>query len=236
MSGWSVVRWTGALGLASIVLQVLTYIVFTATAPPTAGFAIDDANKMLAYVKNWHFGYTTGLLLGFIGLALFIGFIAGLRAIAVTAAADREWLATTMFGAGIALTVITFVAGGLGISANAIAASHHPDAAQVRMLFEAVGMVGGPPWLVAAALFLGAAGSLGSITGILPRWLALVGWIGSVLTLIAAFSAYGGSDPTAFWSPDGTVTTLAVLPFWVWTLGASIVFLRQKGATARLHK
>jgi hypothetical protein len=215
---------------------VLTYIVFTATAPPTAGFAIDDANKILAYVKGWHFGYTTGLLLGFIGLALFIGFIAGLRSIAVAAAADREWLATTMFGAGIALVVITYVGGGLGVSANAIAVSRHADAAQVRLLFEAVGMVGGPPWLVPAALFLGAAGSLGATARIVPRWLALVGWIGSILTLIAAFSAYGASDPTSFWSPDGTVTTLAVLPFWIWTLGASIVFLRQKGAVARLYK
>jgi hypothetical protein len=229
MSGWSVVRWTGVLGIASIVFQVLTYIVFTATSPPTSGFAIDDANKILVYVKNWHFGYTTGLILAFIGLAFFIGFIAGLQAIAVAVAADLEWLAMTVFGAGIAITVISYVGGGLGVAAAAIAASSHADAAQVRLLFEAVGIVGGPPWLVAAALFLGAAGSLGATTKILPRWLALVGWIGSVLTLIAAFSAYGSSDPTAFWSPNGTVTTLAVLPFWVWTLCASVVFIRRKG-------
>jgi hypothetical protein len=85
---------------------------------------------------------------------------------------------------------------------------------------------------VPAALFLGAAGSLGATSKILPRWLALVGWIGSALTLIAAFLAYGASDPAAFWSPDGTITTL-VLPFWVWTLGASIVLLRRKVGVAR---
>jgi hypothetical protein len=229
MSGWSLLRWTGVLGLASIVLQVLTYIVFTATSPGVNGFTIDDADKVLVFVKGWHFGYTTGLILTFIGLALFVGFIAGLRAIAVAAAPDREWLATTTFGAGITIVVISYVAGGLGVLLNAVAASSHADAAQVRLLFEAVGIVGGPPWFVPTALFLGAASSLGATTRILPRWLALVGWIGSVLTLIAAFSAYAASDVAAFWSPNGIVTTLAVLPFWTWTLGASVVFLRRKG-------
>lgn len=228
MSSWSVVRWTGLLGLASIIFQVLTYIVFIATSPPLSSVSIDDANKMLVFVKNWHFGYTTGLIIGFIGLALFIGFTAGLRTIAIAAAADREWLATTMFGAGIVLTAITYVGGGLAVAANALANSNHADAAQVRLLFESVGIVGGPPWFVPTALFLGAAGSIAAVTKILPRWLALVGWIGSALTLIAAFSAYGASDPSAFWSPNGTVTTLGVLPFWIWTLGASIVFLRRK--------
>jgi hypothetical protein len=91
--------------------------------------------------------------------------------------------------------------------------------------------------LVPAAFFLGAAGSLGAATKILPRWLALAGWIGSVLVLLTALSAYAGSDPTAFWSADGTLTVLAIqLPLFVWTLGASIVFLRQKGAVARLYK
>ncbi|HLQ61413.1 MAG TPA: hypothetical protein VK131_06090 [Candidatus Acidoferrales bacterium] len=83
------------------------------------------------------------------------------------------------------------------------------------------------------AFYLGAAGSLGATTGILPRWLALVGWIGAVLVLIAAFSAYGGSDPAAFWSANGIVTALALLPLYVWTLGASVAFLRRKGGVAR---
>jgi hypothetical protein len=140
------VRWTGVLGLASVVLQVGTHIVLTATSPPVAGFAIDDMNKILVYVKGWHFGETTGLMLGFIGLALFIGFLAGLRAIAVAAAPKHEWLATTTFGAGVAITVIAYVGGGLGLAASAIASSSHADAAQVRLLFEASGIVGGPFW------------------------------------------------------------------------------------------
>src|ERR1700737_2457822 len=99
MSSWSVVRWTGVLGLAAVIAQ-LVGIVFGAAGgvPP----AIDDPNKLLTYTKNAHFGVTTALMLYFIGFSLFIGFLAGLRAIAVAAAADHEWLATATFGSGIA--------------------------------------------------------------------------------------------------------------------------------------
>jgi hypothetical protein len=233
MSGWSVVRWTGALGLASIVVQLVGFIFgFSGGTPPD----FNDANKLLAYAKSSHIATTTALLFFLIGLSFFLGFIGGLRSIAVSAAADHEWLAMTTFGAGIAITVMVLVGLGLGIAGLAIAVSSHADAAQVRLLAETSSLVGGAPTLVPLAFFLGAAGSLGATTKILPRWLALVGWIGSALVLIAAFSAYGASDPTAFWSANGLVTILAILPLYVWTLGASVVFLRQKESVAHLFR
>jgi hypothetical protein len=188
---------------------------------------IDEASKILAFAKGSHFALTTVLMLFFIGYALFIGFISGVRAIAVAAAAEHEWLATTTFGAGVVIVVIGLVGNGLALATVAIAASSHADAAQIRLLFETERVLGGAPWLVPAAFYLGAAGSLGVATRILPRWLALVAWIGSVLMLIAALSGYGGSDPAAFWAANGSVTVLAFLPFWIWTLCASVVFLRR---------
>src|SRR6202171_1501753 len=101
---------------------------------------------------------------------------------------------------------------GLALSVDAIAASSHADPALVRLLFEASGVICGAPTLVPIAVYLGAAGSLSATTRILPRWLALAGWIGSVLVLIAALSAYGASDPSAFWSANGIVTIFALLP------------------------
>jgi hypothetical protein len=223
-SRWSVVRWTGVLGLAAIVAQVVGAIVGSAAGSPPP---IDDATKILAFAKGSHFAHTTVLVLFLIGFSLFIGFIAGLRSIAIAAAAEQEWLATATFGVGIVIAVIGLVGNGLALATVAIAASSHADAAQVRLLFEIERVLGGAAWLVPAACYLGAAGSLGEASKILPRWLALVGWIGSVLVLIAALSAYGGSDPAAFWSANGSVTVLAFLPFWLWTLGASVVFVRQ---------
>src|ERR1700694_4505414 len=89
MSGWSVVRWTGALGLAAIVVQLVGFI-FGFAAGASADF--NDPNKLLAFAKNSHFSDTTALFLFLIGFALFIGFLAGLRAIAVSAAPQHEWL------------------------------------------------------------------------------------------------------------------------------------------------
>jgi hypothetical protein len=225
MGGWSVVRWTGVLGLTGTVFQLIAFVFLFATGlPPT----FDDATKVLAYVKGAHFALTTATILLFIGFALVIGFNAGLRAIAVAAAADQEWLATTTFAAGLATLVMGFAGVGLLLTDAAIAASGHADAAQVRVLFETSGVLGGAPLLVPLAFYLGAAGSLGATTRILPRWLALVGWIGSALVLVAALSAYGGSDPAAFWSAGGMITILALLPLYVWTLGASVAFVRQR--------
>jgi hypothetical protein len=230
MSGWSVVRWTGVLGLTGTVFQLVAFVFLFATGlPPT----FDDATKVLAYVKDAHFALTTATILFFIGFALVIGFNAGLRALAVAAAADHDWLATTTFAAGLATLVMGFAGVGLLLTDAAIVASNHADAAQVRVLFETSGVLGGAPLLVPVAFYLGAAGSLSATTRILPRWLAHVGWIGSVLVLVAAFSAYGGSDPAAFWSAGGMVTILALLPLYVWTLGASVAFLRERGSVAR---
>lgn len=233
MSGWSVVRWTGFLGLAAVILQLVAFILFFAAGVPPA---FDDAAKVLAYLKNGHFIFATEGILLFIGLSLFLGFLAGLRAVAVAAAADHEWLATTTFAAGVAIMAIAFVGSGLFHATAAIAVSAHADAAQVRLLFETSFVIAGAPFLVVPAFYLGAAGSLGATTKILPRWLTLTGWIGSILVLIAAFSAYGASDPNTFWSPNGYVAILALLPFYVWTLGASVVFVRQKEGVARLYR
>jgi hypothetical protein len=100
MSGWSVVRWTGVLGLAAIVVQVVAVVIGSAAGSAPA---IDDATKLLAYVRNSHFAATTVLMLFFIGFALFLGFSGGLRAIAVAANPEHEWLATTTFGAGVVI-------------------------------------------------------------------------------------------------------------------------------------
>jgi hypothetical protein len=225
MSRWSVVRWTGVLGLAAVVVQLVGVVVASAAGAPPS---VEDATKLLAFTKSSHFALTTVELLFLIGFALFIGFIAGLRALAIAAAPEHEWLATTTFGAGLAIAVIAVIGAALALDAIAIAASSHADAAQIRLLFETERSFGGAAWLVPAAFFFGAAGSLGVASHILPRWLSLVGWIGSVLMLVASLSAYGVSDPAKFWSANGSVTVVAFLPFWVWTLCASVVFLRRK--------
>src|SRR3989442_8228241 len=142
MSGWSVVRWTGVLGLTAMVVQLVAIIVFSAGGLPP-GF--DDATKVLAFMKNGHVLFTTSLILFFIGLALFLGFIAGLRSVAVAAAADHEGLGTTTFAAGVVITLIAFRSLALILASTAIPASHHAHAPFDRVRYDTRGVPCGSP-------------------------------------------------------------------------------------------
>jgi hypothetical protein len=53
-----------------------------------------------------------------------------------TAVVDHAWLATTTFEVGVTLTLIGYATGGLAFATDAIVASSHADAAQIRLLFE----------------------------------------------------------------------------------------------------
>src|SRR5207237_2300676 len=113
MSRSGVVRWTGAFGLAAIVAQLSGAIVSSAAGSAPA---VDDPAKFLTFVKNSQFALTTVLMLFLIGFSLFIGFTSGLRGIAIAAAPEREWLATTVFGPGGVLTVLGRVGTGLAFA------------------------------------------------------------------------------------------------------------------------
>src|ERR1700694_373472 len=99
MSGWTVVRWTGVLGLTAVAVQLIG-VVFASAAGSTP---VGDPARLVVFIKSSQIALTTVELLFLIGFSLFIGFVAGLRAIAVAAAPEREWLATSTLRAGPAL-------------------------------------------------------------------------------------------------------------------------------------
>jgi hypothetical protein len=59
-------------------------VVFAATAGSAP--SVDNPANLLAFTKSSHFTLTTVEILFLVGFSIFIGFIAGLRAIAVAAA------------------------------------------------------------------------------------------------------------------------------------------------------
>jgi hypothetical protein len=69
MSNWSAVRWTGVLGLASVVAELVGFI-FLSFAGASSPGTFDDAGKVLAFMKNAHFVFTTALILWFIGFTV----------------------------------------------------------------------------------------------------------------------------------------------------------------------
>ena len=217
-------RWTGSFGLAGVVLGLIAFaLIFGAGISPP----ISQRDKLVTYVSNAHILFATWELLFLIAAALLLGFFAGFRALVEAASPQHEWLGTTVLVSGVAFVVVGFVDIGLWLTMTAEVAGSKPDPGSVRTLLEAAGVLGGAPALVPEAFFLGAAGSAAALTRIVPRWLAPVGWVGSVLVLIASLTAYGGNEPTGLWSADGIVTLLGVIPFYVWVLGASVGLLRR---------
>ena len=224
MQSWSVARWTGALGLGGTVLQLLGFALFFAAGVPPG---LSQQDKLLSYVRDGRGVLTTAVLLFLLGFTLLLGFQAGFRSLVATAAPHFEWLGTTALAAGVATLVMGVVGIGIALTAGVEAGSSSPQAASVRTLFEAGAVLAGAPTLVPVAFYLGAVGSAGFMSRLLPLWLALVGSAGSILVLIASLSAYGSNDVSAFWAANGLVTILALLPLYVWTLGASVMFLRK---------
>ncbi len=223
MSDWTRERWTGRLGLAAAVIQLVGFgFAFSPGLPPS----LADRARLLSYLKSSDSQLLTSALLFFLGFALYLAFLAGFRAIVADAAAKHEWLASAAFAWGVLAIALEYV--GIGLVATAVAeAAGNADAASVRTLVEAGAVLVGAPSLVLVAFFLGVAGSAGAQVPRLPRWLAVVAWVGSVLVLAASVFLHGGSDPTVFFSADGLVAGVALVPFYVWTI-ASVANLRLR--------
>jgi hypothetical protein len=51
--------------------------------------------------------------------------------------------------------------------------------------------------------------------------------VAAILILITAPALYGGDNASAFYTANGIVTLLALLPLYIWTLAVSIAILRK---------
>jgi hypothetical protein len=224
MPGWTVARWAGVLGIASTAVQVIGSITFIAAGTPLSSFA--DPQRVLDHVRHGRILIGLSVILFLTGLTLTFGFVAALWEVLNSARSKHRWLATTMLVSGSAGLVMACVAFGLVGVAVAEAGTVGAAAGSVRTLFEAGGVLGAAPALIPFAVFLGAAGYAIAETRILPRWTAVIGWVASVLLMIASLSLLGGTNPAAFWSATGLVTDAAALLFYVWTVATSIALLR----------
>jgi hypothetical protein len=222
----NVARWTGAFGLAALVVFLLaTPLYFIGPAQPAGatdgGTLADFLTKTSAQVLI----RTT--IADPIIIGCFLIFLAGLRHLIRQARPEYEWLATLIFGAGLALSTLQLVADGLQ-GAAALDASSRADPTVARGLFEASYVFYGAIGLIVAAFMLASAGSAILATGALPRW---VGWLalgGAVVNLIAAPSIFGGTDYAAFYSASGWVTYIAQLTWVAWFAFASVAMLRRR--------
>ena len=229
MSDISVRRLTGGFGLAAGILIVVALALYVgAGTPPPPG----DNAKTIDFVtrnKDLLFG---GSITDTLNAACFLVFVAGFRHLIRQARPDFEWVATLVFGAGVAYVGVTFTFDML-IGGAALDTTVTPDASAIRALGEGSMLALGSVGLVSAALFLGSAGLAITRSFVLPAWIGWLGYVGAILNLVAVPTIYGGIDATAFYSVNGYAPlVLGTLPFLIWLLAAGTTLLVARGHAA----
>jgi hypothetical protein len=220
------VRWTGAVGLAALVVFLLaTPLYFIGPAQPAGS---TDGATLADFLTKTHTQILTRATIADpIIIGCFVVFLAGFRHLIRQTRPACEWLATLVFGAGLMLATLQLVADALQGGA-ALDASVKAEPMMVKGLFEASYVFYGAIGLSIAALMLGAAGYAILATGALARWIGWLALAGAVVNLIAAPSIYGGTDYTAFYSADGWITYIAQLTWVAWFAIASVAMFRKR--------
>jgi hypothetical protein len=230
MNDLKVRRWTGAFGVAA-------FVVFLAATPlyfigPSQPARTEDAAALGDFMtKTSTQILTRATIADPIIIACFVVFLAGFRHLIRQARPDYEWVATLVFGAGLAFVTLQLAGDALQGGA-ALDASVKADPTVVRALFEASDVFYGAIGLIMAALMLASAGYAILATGALPKWTGWMAFASAVVNLIAAPSIYGGTDYTAFYSASGWITYIGQLTNVIWFLIASVSMIVKREAVA----
>ncbi len=226
MSSRHIERWTGAAGIAGTVLQLVAYVVFIYGAGPPRNTEV----ALAAFLRSGNTVLQTSFLLFFVAFALWFVFFGGLRALIAGADPGLDFLGTTVFGLGAAISILGLVFLGMEAAATANAVSR-PDNAVIYALFMGGSVLNGAPTAIAIAALLGVSGWALSRSHLLSSWAVWLSWVTSILVLLTVPALYRGDDMLGFYSADGLVAdVLALLPLYVWTLAVSIAILRKPAA------
>jgi hypothetical protein len=206
-------RWTALSGIVFVVLM-LTGAAFVidvpkadASAQEIAGYLADSGN----HTRN-----VIGAYIWVLGGLAFLGFVSGLRSVLRRAEGEPGTLSSLVFGAGVVFTAVWSVsAATLASVAYAVEFSDAPvtDPDIVRVLPQLGSLLlllGGG---FAGILLLLATATLIFRTGVLPRWLAVLGIVVAPTLVV-------------------DVTYMNILPLVGWVLVASIALLMRQGETA----
>jgi hypothetical protein len=229
MNDLRVFHWTGAFGVAAVVLWLSQFPLYMMGSPPSV---YDGAafGQHLFSIKN--IAFTRILLDQGVYVAMMV-FAAGFRHLIRQARPDHEWVGTLVFGAALVWVAVTLVADGLEGGAVLDALSGKADASAVRALIEGTLLIyNGSTAFVLTGMFLAAAGYATFSTGVLPRWTGSVAYVGAALCLACVPAMYfgavnnGGLYNAGGWGP----AIIANFPPAIWFLIASILMIRKQGA------
>ncbi|MFN8486250.1 MAG: hypothetical protein U0350_01580 [Caldilineaceae bacterium] len=237
MSDQTVRRWTGAFGIACVVLWLSQFPLYMMGSPPSVYDGAAFGQHLFA-IKA--IALTRVLLDQGVYVTLVI-FAVGLRQLIRQAQPDYEWAGTLVFGAALVWIAVTLVADGLEGGAVLDALSGKADPSAVRALIEGTLLIyNGSTAFVMTGLFLGAAGYATFATGVLPRWTGWLALIGAALCVACVPAMYFGPvDYSGFYNAGGWgPAIIANFPPAIWFLSVSLLLLlkRKFVAAAPLHR
>ncbi|WP_327260807.1 hypothetical protein OG444_04205 [Streptomyces sp. NBC_01232] len=204
-----VLRLVGLCGIsAGALAAVAVPLYFVHPGPPPAG-------NVLARI-----------LLNLLTCAALLGFLAGLRHVIRGAGPAFDWLATVVFGAGLAYVTVTLVAA----SVEAGIVLENPggglDPTVDGPLAHANMLLHGSAARLLTAVLLAAAGYAILRAGILPRWTGYTAHAIAAVNLAFVPSLFFGTDAARFYSAVGwgnTAMTAALFVYWACAVGIALL-------------
>lgn len=217
-------RWFAVSSLAFVGLNIIFLaMAFSSGSPPPR---LDDP-KLIAYYHDHAALLATVTLISYLSLAPFVVFVATLRSL-IRDAMSARWLADVVAALGVTFTAVAFIDFGFMGAAQAGAAGTS-DPTTVRTIEELGRYVGNLPSSLEWGMLMVTASLAFWTSGILPRWVAWVGFVGAAVILATAGSLYIG-DTNSFWAADGGVALLGILPLFVWMVCAALPALKADPA------
>jgi hypothetical protein len=218
-------RLGGFFGIAFVVMFIVAIVVQQVLAgePPTYDEPLDEIRT---FWEDEGQGYLVGnYLFALANLLLFLPFLAALRALLGIAEGGGQIFARTTLLAGL-LTVAITSAATAAWTALAFATENLDDSVVTALMYLDVAAWSSVP--MPFGVFLLAASVVIFLTGVLWRWLAILG----VIVAIAGFITPLGildADPE---DPFDFVGFIAFLGFAVWLVLTSIAMILRKEAPA----
>ena len=231
MSNMNVLRWTGAFGIAAFVLILVAQPLWlvSGTAP-----RLDDSPAFTDFVTQNNSIILSRSLVDTLIIACFLVFLAGFCHLIRLARSHFEWAASLIFAGGLAWAILVLLGDTL-CAAAALDTYSKAEPVAVRTLWEGSIPAFGAVGLLLAALFLASAGYAVLASGALPKWTGWLAFVAALANLVAAPSIYAGANATGFYTADGLITLIGLLPLLLWLFIVGVIMTaRRKPAVAAM--
>src|SRR6266571_4504753 len=114
MGDWGWRRWTGALGIAYVAMQLAGVVLFIVAGNPPS---FDDAKSYASFISSGSGLFLGDAVLTGVGTIVLILVATGIRGALLTAGQDWEWTAALSFGAVLVLASVAFTGAALEATA-----------------------------------------------------------------------------------------------------------------------